>query len=255
LALWLLVATSASIGGFSQSQPTDFGSMAATVEPIILWSTHHKWLAPLLTLCIGLVAFVKKEIGDPWIWESIKHALDQMQEYAFEEQNVGGRHRNRVTLFKRVKWKWSTEKGSNKIFKVRKPWGGWLVPIARSGHVTQKASVIFRASDDPNEAEGVAGQAWVLNAVVVRENLPNVNCRCTDDEITEYARKTWVSVEWLRIEKSTARALIGIPVNVKGGVWGVIVVDSQSPTIENQNQIIESYRLTASILGKLLERV
>jgi hypothetical protein len=251
---WAMGLASAAIATFAQVHTSDFGPLAPALDPLVNWSSAHKWIPPVLTFCLGLLQIAKRNIGEPWVWDAIKHTLDHMQEHAFANQNADGKHRNRVTLFKRIYWKFCLDRESRSWWRVRKPWGGWLVPVRRSGHTTQNVSVVFYAPDDPEKAEGVAGQTWARDSILPVDGLPDVSGACTDANLRDYAARTWVSVDWLRREKSSARSLLGIPVRVKGEVWGVIVVDSQSTNIENREEIIKSYQLIAKVLGKLLER-
>lgn len=133
--------------------------------------------------------------------------------------------------------------------------GGYLVPFARSGHKTQKISVYFAVPDSADGAEGVAGQAFVQGTTLNIQNLPDVhrNNR-TEADLDAYAKISYVKVDWLRREMSTARSLVGFPVKVLGKPWGAIVVDSRSDSIQNVDVIIKSYELVAAVLGELLAR-
>jgi len=104
--------------------------------------------------------------------------------------------------------------------------------------------------------EGVAGFAFATNARITKENLPDVSPSAspTEEELLEYANSTFVDVEWLRRERSTARSLYGIPVRVDGKPWGAIVVDSREKSITNSDHVVKSYFLVASVLGQLIRR-
>ena len=85
---------------------------------------------------------------------------------------------NRVTLFKRVAWKWRLKEWRNPLW----PWGwwrfpgsGWLVAVNRSGHATQGSSSAFLAPDDAPQAEGVAGRAWRGDGTIRVPNLPDLS--------------------------------------------------------------------------------
>ena len=71
--------------------------------------------------------------------------------------------------------------------------------------------------------------------------------------VTEYARRTWIAPAWLSTRRQHARSFCGIPVEVKGRLWGVIVLDSRSPDAIDQ-ETSRVYNLIGRYLGKLLER-
>jgi len=116
---------------------------------------------------------------------------------------------------------------------------------------------LFRAPDNPNAAEGIAGRTWAIGKIVLVDNLPDlsVNSSQKPADLELYAEKTGVKVAWLkealRKQQFLARSFCGIPVEVKGRLWGVIVVDSRRPKIVAAE---ETYRLVSRVLGKLLER-
>jgi hypothetical protein len=121
--------------------------------------------------------------------------------------------------------------------------------------MTQKISVCFWAPDNGDQAEGIAGQTLAQDVILQVEDLPDVSgMNVKEADLRSYAERTFVNVEWLRSEKSTARALIGIPVKVKGEPWGVIVVDSRATRIPNRENVIQSYELIAKVLGEVLDR-
>lgn len=129
------------------------------------------------------------------------------------------------------------------------------MPFVRSGFMTQRASVAFKAHQD-GVYEGVAGCAHCANITIQRENLPDVSPQANpnDEDYKKYAEDTFVDEQWLRKERSTARSLYGIPVRVNGKPWGAIVVDSRQPSIPKSKDVIKSYSLVASVLGELIKR-
>ena len=211
----------------------------------LTWLQQSAWLSiPVLTLGLGLMQAARSMIGPPWIWETVHYLLDRLQEHVFEQQVGTPLHYHRVTLFRYVRLRPSF---------CRWPWSGWLVPVERSGHTTRKSRSVFLAPDDADRVEGIAGQTWAQKSVVIVENLPDLSGTHSLRLLEEYAHKTWVSVEWLQSRTQHARSFRGIPVEVKGRLWGVIVLDSRSPTAIDQNAV-KVYRLIGRYLGKLLER-
>ena len=203
-------------------------------------------VVPVLVAFVTLGPFARRLIGPPWAWDAVRNFLDRFQEYLFEQE--GPKHHHRVTLFKRTRFRWSL---------CRWPWSGWLVPIARSGHATQKTSTAFLAPDKADLAEGVAGQAWVRDESVVVSDLPNIGGNNPSDKnLDRYAVRTWVSKRWLRRNKQHARFFCGIPVEVRGKPWGVIVLDSRNPNpevVKDNRNALRFYRFAGSVLGKLIE--
>ena len=202
------------------------------------------WL-PVATAAAASVAWVKRKVGEPWYWESIHSLLDTFREQFFAARITDPVPFHRVTLFKRRSWLWTTR---------GKWWGGWVVPVERSGHTTQGTNTVFRATDDPLSNEGVAGVSWGFDRPVTVLDLPNVgeDANPTDQEIANYAKLSWVDGEWVRANRPAARSLLAFPVEVKNEPWGVIVLDSRDPQGIKANP--ESYASFAKMLGKLLER-
>jgi GAF domain-containing protein len=203
------------------------------------------WLIiPLLTVGLGLMQVARSMAGPPWIWETVHYLLDRFQEHVFEKQVGTPLHYHRVTLFRHIRLRRSL---------CRWPWSGWLVPVERSGHTTRKSRAAFLAPDDADRAEGIAGQTWAQKRVVIVEDLPDISGTPSLGLLEDYARKTWVSVEWLQNRSQHARSFCGIPVEVKGRLWGVIVLDSRSPDAIDQDAV-KVHSLIGRYLGKLLER-
>ena len=166
-----------------------------------------------LALAVGMIEFVRKRIR-PWVWEMVKYVLDQFRDLAFRKSRNEPVHYHRVTLFKEVRWHW-------------KCWHRCLIPVARSGHTTLRSNAVFRIPDDANRVEGVAGQTWANNSVIPVVGLPDLRNEATEEQIKEYARRTFVSVDYLKqTDRTWPRSLWGVPVDVGGKRWGVIVVDS-----------------------------
>jgi hypothetical protein len=143
-------------------------------------------------LAIGIFLAIseamRKVVGPPWLWDAIHSYLDSFRDYAFPDQPGDMLHEHRVTLFKHVRWRWCLKKW---------PWSGWLVPVERSGHTTRRTSAVFRAPDEANDAEGVAGVTWASKSAVPVPELPDLSGQPSVAEISEYAKKTFVSTEWV----------------------------------------------------------
>jgi hypothetical protein len=200
---------------------------------------------PTLLIASGLLGLARKILSPPWLWQTVHTYLDVFRADVFDSATDGAYHHHRVTLFRYVKWRFSLR---------AVPWAGWLVPVERSGHTTQSHISCFLAPDDADRAEGIAGKTWARNRVCGISNLPDLSNNPSSDELAEYAEQSGLSVHQLRKKMPKTRSMFGIPVEVKGNLWGVIVVDSRSPDgIKRDVETI--YRPLGKFLPKLLERV
>ncbi|MBM4054123.1 MAG: hypothetical protein FJ264_05515 [Planctomycetes bacterium] len=220
---------------------------------------HNAWWIIISFTCVGgLSQLLNNRIGSPDIWRIVQHILDQYREEVFgkdESTRKDAEHFHRITLFKHCKWRWAL---------IRWPCSGWLIPAARSGSRTKTKIQCFLASKEhPDEAEGVAGQTWARNREVKVFNLPDLSVNSApEDNIIEYAKKAFVSKEWIsnRMKRNRrglqCRSLLGICIEVKGIPWGALVIDSRNPE-PSQLKKIRSSKLKAyeSILSRLLERL
>jgi hypothetical protein len=105
--------------------------------------------------------------------------------------------------------------------------------MARSGHTNQNVLSVFKAPDDGDNAEGVAGLAWISKQPEYISDLPEINATSSEDLIEEYANATNVSVSFVRRRilrrRSNPRSLIAIPIEVNNQVKWIVVLDSRSP--------------------------
>jgi hypothetical protein len=134
--------------------------------------------------------------------------------------------------------------------------------MARSSHTTRRGIATFRAPDDADRAEGVAGRTWVKNDALFVSGLPDLIADAADGAFGAYAKSTWVSIEWLkeRLKKKKGRPLArsygGYPVLVSGKPWGVLLLDSRSEngvTKQSYENARDYYKMLARFLGQLLE--
>jgi len=237
------------LGGISKVSVAILQGHLDFLIPTLVYLQGKQWLSLITAVIMATAAVAMKAIGNPWVREAVQHVLDAMHEHGFGSEDGRELFYDRVTLFRYRKYCW-------KFWRVGIPWGGFLIPYARSGHFFSNPSVIFRVPENCDDAQGVAGQAYVSGATLVIQELPDVSKKVapTDSDYKTYAEKTWVADQWLREERSTARALLALRVVVNGKPWGVIVVDTRATTIPNETKIIASYTLVAKVLGELLDR-
>lgn len=202
-------------------------------------------VVPLCILLVPVVMGFRKMIGGSRVWGLVHSVLDDLRGDLFGRSKDDRLHANRVTLFKYVKWAWCFRKW---------PWSGWLVPVERSGHTTRRTRSIFMAPDDGDRVEGVAGIAWSRGKQYYKEDLPDLSDNESDELLREYSRSCKLSPETVRKRKHLARSVHATTVEVKGCVWGVLVVDSRKPTLP-MNKLQKDYRRVARFLGWALERL
>lgn len=216
-----------------------------------------------IVICTAVIlSYFYRRRGDPWIWEKIKFILDEYQGKAFTKDPDDPTDHHRVTLFQHKKncllvRHWS----SNSILK---PWGNkspfsdYLIPVLRSGHLSQKSSAVFFTSDNSDDCESVAAKAWTSNQVVIKEDLPAINSGTPKArDITTYAKATYSTKEmvekYIRTRRPMPRSIAAIPVMVSGSIWGVIVLDSRLPNGVTADSVL-NYDLTVALVGQLLEK-
>lgn len=204
------------IGAFSKANPSKFPEFFGS----FLKSIQEGWVLPAVLILTPAAVWARHRTDKSRL-EAVHELLDQICENTFANQDFEHEQNRRVTLFKFKKFNWRT-------------WpffGGWLIPIERSGDHTRYTSAIFRAPDDGKNCEGIAGRAWSKRANVYVQDLPNLRKNPTDEQMSEYAAKTFVKVESLRKKPPQACSLFGVPIEVGQKRWGVIVIDSVNTTI------------------------
>jgi hypothetical protein len=257
------IAGSALLGPLLRADIEKAGQWLPILGKCLDWVQESGWWLVLgLALTIASAKVACSLIGQPWVWQALHSILDEFQKNAFRIEGNDPLHYHRVTLFRRVRFRWLLRPRRSRWWPwgtKRMPWSGWLVPVLRSGHTTQRTDAAFLAPDDADNAEGIVGQTWSCRRVLFLENLPNLEGSPSEADIVEYAHKTWVSKalieDRLRRRKPCARSFCGIPVEVKGKPWGAIVLDSRSGNgILNPDPNWPPYRLMSLFLGKLVEK-
>ena len=207
---------------------------------------------------VVLFKYLAHLIGPPWVWAAIHAIFDEVRERAFRYKEGEPVHHHRVTLFEHVHfwriwrlwlclWQWKVG---------RFPWSGWLIPSARSGHTTKSCSTRFLAPDDADRAEGVVGQAWATNSQILVDKLPEVSESSSSTVIAEYATRTFVTPDWVkdRLGKPLPRSLCGVPIEVEGRIWGVLVLDSRAEDGIKSQKVTDLVDFVGIVLRHLLRR-
>lgn len=227
--------------------PSRWGPLEDPIQ--FFHDTAAFWLVGTVALT-AVVAWFK--VRDPILTDTTDAILD-----AFRGTLFGGTsdEDNRITLFKHVRLQPAFVRDA--AGKLRWPGCGWLVPVARSGHVTKNTRVRFLCPDDAG-VQGVAGKAWVVRPLVSVSELPDLNEEdFREDDLKSYANRTFVSEKWVRKRRAKqrllARSLMGFLVeNAQNDAWGVLVIDSRSPTLKTE-EAKAAFNAYAPVLAKLVQ--
>lgn len=207
-----------------------------------------------------IFGFIYRKIGDPWVVEKLKFILDEYQQKVFHANGAPQDH-DRVTIFQHKKNCIFVRHWSAKRFFI--PWGNkpplsdYLVPVLRSGHISQNTKAVFYAPDESDRAEGVAARAWASNRSIILNNLPAMRSASPNRDVKNYAESTFCDVNMVRKYISEGRqmprSIAAIPIDCGGKIWGVVVLDSRSPNGVT-DESVQHYQLTVALIGQLLER-
>lgn len=213
--------------------------------------TVHQWgwaviLAGTVVGTWLLTAWINRA-GSPKLRRVLDEVLSQFRDNLFGSAR-GDHADHRVTLFAHKHPWWAG------ALRKKWPWHGWLIPVARPGHTSQKSHTRFMAPDEASLAEGIAGRAWAVNqGGIVVEDLPELGENPDDSLVQDYADKTHVSPEWVREHLPRSRSLAGFPVNKPDGQrWGVLVLDSTNPTLNSQRASSEYRTCHGKVLGRIM---
>ncbi len=244
----IVAALVAALQGAPEPTPAEVGTWATLVGWV------HSWGWVILVGCIvvgtGGCTLWLHRTGDPRILAILNEVLVRFRQSVFGHA-PGRLGANRVTLF-------TYRRLAFRVIFCRRwpPWGGWLVPVARPGHTSQRSKTVFRVPDDDSKAEGIAGQAWVANrGLAFALNLPKVTADSPDHVTEQYARRTSVSPERVRKAKRHSRSIVGFKIEKPAGEpWGVLVLDSLQPTIDSK-KAGSAYRNHSKVLGRIVEEL
>lgn len=217
------------------------------------------WLVFFISVCY-------KHLGDPWAAEKLQFVLDRYQNGAFNKGEIphgAPKDHNRVTLFRHQRifaW-WKIKHWSCKAWA---PWGDhgafdhYLVPVMRSGHLSQQSKALFWVSDESDKTEGIAGRAWSTGQAVDVANLPSITRTTKPRTMQRYADQTFCPADMVRAyaqgNRPTPRSVVAIPVERYGKLWGVVVLDSRYEQGVSR-RAVEEYQMTVALIGHLLEKV
>lgn len=216
------------------------------------------WLYVLIGV-VCLICFIIKRRGDPWIYEKLQFILDEYQGKVFS--NGTPKDHDRVTIFEhRKNCLFARHWSANAWYRPwgnKKPFSDYLVPIMRSGHISQRSRAIFYAPDESDKAEGVAAMAWARRAAVILNDLPEITATTGRRDKEKYARTTKCDMglldRYIADGRQPPRSIAAMPIDRNGKLWGVVVLDSRSPQGVTDTSV-SNYTLTVALIGHLLER-
>lgn len=240
VADWCTRTASIGIGALKQAN-LDVWTWLSPALRTLLKHAANGWPVPALLVLAPSVAWLRRKTDKSKL-EAVHHLLNTFRDEVFKSSDFEHEQHRRVTLFR------------YRTFCIhRRPWfHGWLVPVERSGTLTRKTSAIFKAPDDGEHGEGVAGRAWSKKSIVYVGNLPDLRDHPSDEDFDEYAEKSFMGTESLRSKPPQARSLCGLHLEVSGAPWGVLVIDSVHPNL-SQRKVEQAFPLLANALSSLLK--
>lgn len=234
-----------------------------TFEPLLQKLQGVAWLfvvgGPII---VAAVQGVRLKFGSPWAWEALQSILDELRIELFGKFTDDPDDYHRVTLFKRSAFhlgRWNEWRSAAGAWDPR----GWLVAVARSGHLMKDRIRRFRAPDDADRCEGVVGKAWRRKGwIIIPEagrQLPTMTGAVQVAAIKTYAEETGVSIEWVNFQTKNGRPLAAVyaafQVLKKGTPWGVLVIDSRKPAAIDFELLRTRFAPYMKVLSPLLEKI
>ena len=163
--------------------------LPAPAEQTTIWQSavafiqDYGWWVILLGIFAGEGGILWVESKESTIVTNALNAI--LNEFRDELFGDAGGHQgdHRVTLFQYRKTCWRV------IWRrARPPWGGWLVPVARPGHTSQRSHTVLRAPDNPSRLEGIAGKAW--GVLVLDSKQSHINGKRIGEEFRDLWRRS-----------------------------------------------------------------
>lgn len=214
------------------------------------------WLIILATSIIAFTSLLKKSIGPPDTWDTLHELMDSLHAVVFNGENYAVPDEHKVTIFKAVPTCVHDSK-LRRIFGRASKRARWLVPVVRSGHTSQDTRTCFKLDDAGEKCEGVAGQVWARGKVVAVSDLPDVSGTTSPpskNEINRYADATYVTNKRIKEKIPKSRALLGLPIMVRGQPWGVLVFDSRNPQRIQYDEMEHMFRVVLKHLNQLISK-
>lgn len=208
---------------------------------------------PLAAVVVSVTTAVEKHfLTNPRFESTVKKLLDDFRNKALPEEDAHIDHR--VTLFKYQTW------AMRLILKGKLPFfNGCLIPYERAGEYTLNSKSWFLASkENPDCSEGVAGKIFTSLRCEYISGLPAITERANRGSKKKYCEETRTSEQLmekrLRTKSIFPRSFWGVPVEVDGEIWGVLLIDSRLEEIKDHELIKDIYRPYGACISRLLSR-
>ena len=225
---------------------------AAYLEVRAFGENHSWWIVLCSTITLAITSKIMQVTGRPTTWDTLHNLLDGLQNAIFPAASYPVPDEHKATIFKAVK-SCKRDKFWKRVSSVARDKKEWLIPVVRSGHLSQETEACFRICDEGAECSGVAGQAWARNSVVSVHDLPDIsNGEATVTAYRQYAKQGFVKRDWAELKKPKARAILAMPIMVKGEPWGVLVFDSRLPTKIKYEEVESMFRVVSKHLNNLI---
>lgn len=250
-----------------------FSSVVATTVGVVLGATPESWYegkAPtvytligpiwrvLLLILAGITILVQNIVASYSIRTRSMRIVENL--LRVHHGDVFGNEKedraiNRITLFeyRRCWWPWRIYEDSR-----TQATAGRLVPVLRHGQHTSHISS-FTVHDPPSRrtgCHGVAGEAWLGGGTASSQNLESVSSESTDEELSRYAQRTFVTPDFVerRIERNRpmSRSMYAVVVKVDTERWGVLVADSTDPAKFSRHTMKKVDRFVSELLETIL---
>ncbi len=248
---WIFSGLLAFIGLLQKLDRTNWGDWYISFRGFVL--DRSWWLILGSSLALFVCKHLPRIAGSPQTWDLMHDFLDGLRDYFFREDGYDVPDFHRATLFRCQR----NRRKRNLIARFLGLCGAkpkWLVPVVRSNHISQETEVAFRIDDSIEKCEGVAGRAWHMNNVVSVYDLPEISLGSAAKEVKDYAKKSFVSPDWVRNKCPKSRSILAIPVRVKGEMWGVLVFDSRHPQKIGYKETEDLYLVLSKHLSNLVEK-
>jgi hypothetical protein len=233
----------------------DYGALYAILQKFC--ESNAWWAVILATTGIAVTSWILKSVGSPETWDVLHDLLDGLQTTVFRGAEYSVPDEHKVTIFKAVGACSHDPAWRHVLAPVLPKKSRWLEPVVRSGHTSQDTKTCFEIFDDASKCLGVAGQAWARGQVVAVAGLPDVTGATTEPysrEIKAYAKDGFVTTQWVKEKKPKSRALLAIPILVRGEPWGVLVFDSRNPQKIRYDEVEEMFRVVSRHLNTLITK-
>ena len=190
---------------FAVAHDTDAAKWQAPswVQDTLLFMHHAggSWLWVFAVLA-AVATETRKLVGPKEVWNAVRTLLNDFRDRAFESPE--NPYANRVTLFRHQSWCFKPAALGKMLKEGKCIWNGWLVPVERSGDMTQNPRVAFYAPRNrPRMAEGFPGTVFRRRIILDVQGLPALTRNMLMSEtgrrtLKDYSERTNVSVDEIK---------------------------------------------------------